>query len=331
MSNKSNGALFEALKNLQVNPYQDDLIQTNRDGGLKTKKIKQEKQGFSDYLVKHGMFNPSFPQERSSTVPAGIYRISQDETGRIYFVPGSTMADELLTFNDSITDKVFNEVQKFWDNSTKSKFDEKGLVYKRGVLLHGKPGTGKTCLIVQVMEKHVENGGIVIFNPSVSLLVQGINQMREIESDKKILVIFEEFDRIVNSAEFLSLLDGELQLENIVYIATTNYIDRIPARIRCRPSRFATVIEIGKPTYEHRLQYFKHKMPELTDATLVEWATKTEGLVIDQLKDIIVSVYCFDLTFDESLNKLKEMGEFQLEDENDLEDESEEDENPDGN
>lgn len=332
MSNAKLETNFDALNSLQVDPFNEHRLLIKRDGSLHTKKINKEKQGYNNYLVQFGTYSPSFPQQRVNIVPPGIYRINQDEQGRIYFLPGSTMADELLTFQDSITNKIFNEVQQFWNNSTKHKFDEKGLVYKRGIILHGKPGTGKTCSIVKIMEKHVQNGGVVIFNPSVNLLVKGINQMREIESDKKILVIFEEFDRIVGDPEFLSLLDGELQLDNIVYIATTNYIDRIPARIRCRPSRFATVVEVGLPTYEHRLQYFKHKMPELSEDNLHRWADNTEGLVIDQLKDIIVSTHCFDLTFDESIQKLREMGEFELnkmeevkEDENYEDDEVEQD------
>lgn len=297
-----------------------NILLTEPTGKLKVKQIKQEKQGFIEYSTQLGTYCPIIDFSKSKTIPAGIYRLQRDDKGAIHFVPGSTMADELLIFKDSVSDKIYKEVMHFWEHSTKERFDEKGLVYKRGIILYGDPGTGKTATIVQVMEKHVENGGIVLFNPGVGNLVKGITQMREIEPDKKVLVIFEEFDIIVNDSDFLSLLDGELMLDNICYIATTNHIDRIPARIKCRPSRFASVIEIGLPSYAHRLQYFKHKMPELDEKTLDQWTTQTEGLVIDQLKDIIVSTYCFQLSFEESLAKIREMGNIKIDEEEEIND-----------
>ena len=57
---------------------------------------------------------------------------------------------------------------------------------------------------------------------------------REIEPNRSIIYIFEDIDSIIEhhgEDEILSVLDGEMQVNKVLNIATTNYPERLDRRI----------------------------------------------------------------------------------------------------
>lgn len=264
--------------------------------------------GYYNFYEEMGIFMPTAPEVTKETLSPGIYSIGQTMEGRLYLSSMFSTTDELVKLPNFASEQIINEVKSFWNEKTKAHFERYGLVYKRGILLHGSPGTGKTCTIASVMDNVVNEGGIVIFNPEPGLLAKTINAVRQIEPELKVLTVFEEFDNMVDNPDFLSLMDGQLQLENIVYIATTNYIHNIPLRIRNRPSRFATVLEVGPPSADVRQAYLAAKLRGEDARLIEELVAKTEGFVIDQIKDVIVSICCIGLDMAEAIEKIRLMG-----------------------
>lgn len=281
--------------------------------------------GYAHYMTDGKNYVPSRNDGMVPTLPPAIYQVDQLQNGELIFRPQPAASDKLINLPNTASDLVLAEINQFWEAKTKEKFDRYGLVYKRGVLLYGDPGTGKTCTIAQVMDKVVNEGGIVLFNPHPQLVVLAAERIREIQPGMKMLIVWEEFDNLVNQSSFLSLLDGQLQLDNVLYIATTNYIDRIPVRVRNRPSRFATVIEIGKPDADTRLAYLKYKLLPEDQQDLNKWVEVSNGMVIDQIKDLIVSVCCFDRSLDEAAKKIHEMNEIVSSEEDEDEEEDDDD------
>lgn len=253
-----------------------------------------------------GEYFTGFDRSVCTKLPAGVYEVKNHMLRGVYMHPKEMNFEKFIKLPDMQTNKIIDDINLFWKPETKTKYETMGLMYKRGILMYGKPGTGKTASIFEVAKKFVENDGVVIFNPDIAALYYMVKNIQAIEPDRKLLVIFEEFDHWLDDANFLSLLDGELQLENIVYIATTNYIDKVPPRIKNRPSRFAQVVEIGLPTLEARLTYLKAKLDDKIETQLLEQvATLTEGFVLDQVKDVIISHFVFGYTLEESLSKIK--------------------------
>jgi SpoVK/Ycf46/Vps4 family AAA+-type ATPase len=156
----------------------------------------------------------------------------------------------------------------------------------------------------------------VFFETAPDTLFEAVNEIKSIQGDIKVLAVFEEFDAWMNqSHKMLSLLDGELQIDNVVFLATTNYIDRIPPRIKNRPSRFATVIEVGTPNAETRKAFLAGKIGKDENVDINKWVKLTDGMMLDHLKDLIVSVLCIGLPLDEAVEKLKTMNASELRDE----------------
>lgn len=244
-----------------------------------------------------------------SELPAGIYQIDESMQKGVFFKKLTPATDRLIRINDSFTDSVLNDVANFVSDETKARYKEYGVVHKRGYLLHGAPGTGKSATVSQVATLLVNQDAIVLFNPHVSLLRYVLPIVRQNNPEKLICIIMEEFETTIryNTAELLSILDGELQVNNMVTIACTNYISQIPGRIKSRPSRFGVVIEVGVPGEEFRREFFKNKLLDKDQHLVENLVVSSEGMVVDEMKDLIVSHLCLLLPLDEAVRKIKEM------------------------
>jgi SpoVK/Ycf46/Vps4 family AAA+-type ATPase len=104
--------------------------------------------------------------------------------------------------------------------------------------------------------------------------------------------------------EFLALLDGEAQVDNIVFLSSTNYPERLDRRFVDRPSRFDTIKYIGMPSAGARHLFLNAKEPSLTPEELDLWVERTEGFSIAHLKELIIAVRCFRQPFAEALDGL---------------------------
>ena len=196
---------------------------------------------------------PAFAKQ----LEAGIYFI-QITDGALAFSKSAIKTDDIFEIKDSIQENILISIDNFWAKEQEIK--KGGITFKRGFLLHGKPGCGKTTLVNQIATKLIEKNGIVIVGSEPNLTIEALSQLRKIESQRKIIVIWEDFEGFLNGfgeENLLSLFDGQRQIDNIVHICTTNYIDDIPHRFRSRPSRIDEVIEICPPTANSRQIFIK--------------------------------------------------------------------------
>jgi SpoVK/Ycf46/Vps4 family AAA+-type ATPase len=106
-----------------------------------------------------------------------------------------------------------------------------------------------------------------------------------------------------------ALLDGETQIDNVVNIATTNYPERLGARIVNRPSRFDERILVDMPNASAREKYLRHitRHERMPDDMLLDWVEKTSGFSIAHLRELVVAVFCLEQPFEEVLERLSKM------------------------
>ena len=165
--------------------------------------------------------------------------------------------------------------------------------------------------------KHMvqEQGGIVLNMDDVNSFVSMAHNIRAMEN-KPILAIIEDLDGFLeyNSMKtFLNLLDGNLQINNVVYFATTNYPERIQPRIINRPSRFDLVVHMDAPSPEARRFYLENKLREEDLAIYKDqigtWVNDTEGMTYSHLKELIAAVVVMGNEYEFTMQRLRMMNE----------------------
>ena len=231
---------------------------------------------------------------------AGVYRIQSVRNDYVFAVQ-CVNVDSLMEFPDSKTDTLLKEIEEFWNRG--KIFKEYGYLHRRGLLLYGPAGGGKTSLVQQVIKKIIDRGGIVFLCGHPSILGGGLKVFREIEPDRPVVCVFEDIDAIVRDygePELLSILDGEVQIDKVLNLATTNYPELLDRRLVARPRRFDRVIKIGMPEQGVRLAYFLHKL-KIKEDEVEKWVKATDGFSFAAMAELVISVKCLGGDFDKSV------------------------------
>lgn len=262
-------------------------------------------------------YYPEVDYPTTTEVPAGIYEILYDNQRNTYFMRSKDVTlDELYVLPSPEQKMILSDVEGFWGK--KDQFKKYGYTYKRGILLYGPAGCGKSSVInllaKEIVSKH---SGIVIYINSrgdIDAFMSFISSVfKQIEPDKQILCILEDLETFASYREdeskLLNLLDGANQMDNIVYLGTTNYPEQLKERILNRPSRFDRRYEISYPNADVRRYYFekKYKPEDLETINLDKLVAETEGLSIAHLGEVVKSTAVLGNTIDETMELLKDM------------------------
>ena len=243
------------------------------------------------------------------TVPAALYRCTSCSTRGPMLRQVRCETDGLVEFPDSPSAEVLTEIRQFWE--LKPPFAARGFLHKRGVLLWGCPGSGKTATLHQLVSVVIrDHDGIAIFVDHPSEAAAVLQLVRRIEPERPLIVLFEDLDALVQrygENEYLALLDGESQVANVTFVATTNYPERLDRRFVDRPSRFDLIKEIGMPSAAARRAYLCNKEPTLAGDELEAWVEVSDGFSIAHLREMIILCFCYGRTLDEAIERLDRM------------------------
>jgi hypothetical protein len=259
----------------------------------------------------NGIFEFGSKGEETKRLPAGIYKAYRDGFGRMFFSTNTFETDKLLKLTQGPTNVILADIAQFMSPEVKQAFRDYELMYRRGILLFGPPGTGKTSVVIQIARDFASKyDGIVLSSFPYRELKTFIVNLRKNDPGRPVLILMEELDEQLYNyeTEILGFLDGENSIDNFIALATTNNIDDIEDRIKNRPSRFARVLKIGPPDLAGRLAFLESRVlpqhKELVDVKKL--AKDSEGFSIDHLKDLIISIFAFGLTPEEAIKKLDE-------------------------
>jgi ATPase family associated with various cellular activities (AAA) len=264
-------------------------------------------EGYANWSVRSGMWFPTGCVR--SKISSGIYKTEVTTNGWC-LVPISFPSDTLLRLPGTPIDLILDEIKKFWER--RNIFEACGFIHKRGILLYGPAGAGKTSIIKILCNDIVDREGIVLSITSASLAEEVLHIIRQIEPERPILTIWEDIEtfmgneRSESTRSLLSLLDGETQVNHIVNLATTNKPEMLEDRIARRPGRFDLVIGLNPPVLEAREEYLRSILHGTVSGQQIRlMAEKTEGLGLAHLRELIASSHCLGNDLDKTLDRLR--------------------------
>ncbi|MCD6567583.1 MAG: AAA family ATPase [Dehalococcoidia bacterium] len=222
--------------------------------------------------------------------------------GRIRFLNIKDKSWDSIILDPAIKREVKANTINFLNR--RKRWAEYRIPQKRGVLLAGEPGTGKTLICKALM---AEAAGVTCITTSAYALSDDeyITELYEMAQDLSPCIVFiEDIDLIgLNREEYhyqhgpallslLSVLDGVEEKQEIVTVATTNNLETLDRAISQRPSRFDRVVKLSLPSLEERRELIDllcRKIP-IDESGRDYIAHKAECCTPAQLQEIIYSL-----------------------------------------
>jgi SpoVK/Ycf46/Vps4 family AAA+-type ATPase len=245
-----------------------------------------------------------------------LYEIKNDPHRGMHVQQIKTISEELFILPSPEIQSIIDDIKKFWEG--RDTFKKYKYVHKRGILLYGDPGCGKSGIIQLCIRYVVEEMKGIVINIKdpyhVETFDEFIHSLRRIEPSRPIVVVMEDLDALTGedkyvTSKLLNILDGIKQIEGVVYLASTNYPDKLEERVSNRPSRFDRRYRIEPPDSTIREAYIRFKLSkdDLKNINIQEWVKASEGFSIAHLKELIISTLVLGNSYSESLSHLKEM------------------------
>lgn len=183
---------------------------------------------------------------------------------------------------------------------SEERYNRLGIAWRRGALMIGPPGNGKThCVRALVKELAVASLYVQSLSHHYYTAEQMWQQVFErARGLRPCVLVLEDLDSLVddeNRSFFLNQLDGFEQNHGLIVLATTNHPDRIDPAIVDRPSRFDRKYHFGLPSLDERRNYLVTWQKRLADESgwrsdqVLEIAEATEGYSFAYLKELVIS------------------------------------------
>jgi cell division protease FtsH len=201
-------------------------------------------------------------------------------------------------------DLLWQNTIGYLDRSNLRKIKEFGGRAKRGVLLMGPPGNGKTSACRWIWQEcRRRRWEWRLVTPDAYRQARASDSIEELFSvDKRGIVFFDDMDIALrdrdtvheseDQAVFLSALDGISVNEGVVFVFTTNCSLDLIDRAFKRPGRIDLVLHFDTPMAEHRRELVKRWHHDIIAAlNLDKVVDSTEGFSfaeVEELKNLLI-------------------------------------------
>lgn len=168
---------------------------------------------------------------------------------------------------------------------------------KRGVLLHGAPGTGKTHTVRYLIGRLTDTTVVMLSGVALRYIGQAVSIARALQPA---LVVVEDVDLIAEHRghspggnpllfQLLNEMDGLGEDVDVTFLLTTNRPDLLEEALAQRPGRVDQAVELPLPDADGRLRlillYRGNLELELTDAGPI--VAGTEGMTAAFVKELL--------------------------------------------
>ena len=174
---------------------------------------------------------------------------------------------ETIFLENGVTDKITEHIDRFFAHE--SIYKDRDLIYKTGILLKGEPGTGKTSLATAIATYCNCDMMIVDMTTFDTLDIQSYTETINAD-DYRYVVVLEDIDCITGDRQdgelseeekarlnkLLQFLDSNSSPTNVIFVATTNYPERLDSAL-IREGRFDLAVNVKGIYYDKAFEMCK--------------------------------------------------------------------------
>lgn len=220
----------------------------------------------------------------------GLFNVSAESSGRyggmedssesleIIYSNLATRSLDTMFFSHGEKDAITRHIQKFLDNE--EFYKEKQILFKTGILLYGRPGTGKSSLVKALATTY--NRSIVNINVGklVNIDLNKLTSSINVDDTRRYIILLEDIDTLylnrkdsekkgdegdenapkmdkedsIVTNKLLQFLDSNSSPTNVIFIATTNHKERLDEAL-LREGRFDLQIDCMNLDRESALEF----------------------------------------------------------------------------
>lgn len=253
-----------------------------------------------------GSYSPAVNLNIATKLPSDIYKVSVEDNDFV-IKPFPINTDELYVFKDSGIDNILSEIEDFWNKA--EIYEQNNIIHKRGILLYGHPGNGKSTLISLLLEQLKSKNGLIFLVNNIddfnrlNILLPTV--IRKIEPNRPIITVIEDVDKLINSigndADLLDFMDGKNSINHHLVILTTNDTSTLSSAL-LRPSRIDMKYYLDFPTKKVRQEFFEKK--GLDKELAKQYATLTEHFSYADLKEVFIGTTILNKSIEEIIKQI---------------------------
>jgi len=212
----------------------------------------------------------------------------------VSFLPRPGVTAEEVILPDGVLRTVEHHIAGIGDWSRE--LLEAGQHLKRGLLLHGPPGTGKTHTVRYLTGRLASTTVILLTGTSIRFIDRAAALARRLQPS---MIVLEDVDLVGMDRDFspnsnpllfslLEAMDGVGADADVTFVLTTNRADILEMALADRPGRVDLAVEIPRPDAacrERLLRLYARGLAMEADAAGV--AAATDGVTASFIKELI--------------------------------------------
>ncbi|MGH2442411.1 MAG: AAA family ATPase, partial [Chloroflexota bacterium] len=197
---------------------------------------------------------------------------------------------------DGVLERIERQTIVFGDNVDRLRAAGQSL--KRGLLLYGPPGVGKTLTVQYLIGRMPGRTVLLTTGLGMGLLQPVMQQARALAPA---MVVLEDVDLIAEERgmpfghsgpllfELLNEMDGLQDDSDVIFVLTTNRPDILEPALAARPGRIDLAVELPLPdvTARRRLLHLYARDLDLKDVDLNAIAERIEGATTAYIKELL--------------------------------------------